>query len=174
CALVTPFDSAGEVDGARLREHVEFQLAAGVDGLMVIGGSGEFVSLDDDERRRVVEIAVEQGRGRVPVIVGLITPSTRHAVELTRHAKEAGADAVLVLPPFYISPSPPGIVEHFYTVADQGGLPIVVYNNPGRTKVNLDAAILSKLTEIEAVVAVKDCERDVSGISEKIQAVGQR
>jgi 4-hydroxy-tetrahydrodipicolinate synthase len=174
CASVTPFDARGEVDEPMMRRHLESQLAAGIDGLMVIGGSGEFVSLSDTERRRVVEVAVEQVGRRVPVIVAVLSPGTREVVELARHAATAGADAVLVLPPYYINPSPLGIDEHFSTVADRSGLPIVVYNNPSRTKVSLDATVLARLVEIEAVVALKDCDRDVSSISEKIRAVGDR
>ncbi|MBI3977365.1 MAG: 4-hydroxy-tetrahydrodipicolinate synthase [Chloroflexi bacterium] len=173
-AMVTPFGPEGEIDEPALRRHIDEQVGAGVDGLLVIGGSGEFVSLDDAERRRVMAIAVEHVNRRVPVVVGLLAPGTRHVVELARQAGRAGADAVLVLPPYYISPSAAGIAEHFARVAGEGGLPIVVYNNPGRTRVNLDAEMMARLVEIDAVVAMKECDRDLGSVSEKIQAVGHR
>jgi len=174
CAMVTPFGPDEEIDEPAMRRHIDFQIAAGVHGLMFIGGSGEFTSLNDHERIRIMEIAVQQVNRRVVVIIGLISPDTRHVTELARHAKRIGADAVMALPPFYVSPSRSAIHAHYSHLADNGELPIVVYNNPLRTNVNLDTKMMSELSEIEAVVAMKDCDRNLASLSEKINVVGQR
>lgn len=174
CAILTPFRSDDELDEERLRSHIEFLIGAGVHGLLFTGGCGEFLSLDDDERKRVMRIGVDQVRGRVPSIVGLLSPDTRHVCALARCASQVGADAVMVLPPYYINPSRAAVVDHYYRVADHAGLPIVVYNNPARTNVNLDAAMLCKLAEIDTVVACKDCDRNLTCLSEKIEMIGHR
>src|ERR1700758_1372045 len=116
-AIVTPFDRAGEIDEATFRKLVDFQMSAGVAGLLVAGGSGEYVSLTVAERKRLVDIALDQAAGRIPIIVGALSPSTREVQEMARHADAAGAAAVLVLPPYYIKPSAAGIFEHFARVA---------------------------------------------------------
>jgi 4-hydroxy-tetrahydrodipicolinate synthase len=174
CASVTPFDANEELDEACMRNHIEFLIGAGVHGLLFIGGCGEFLNLDDHERQRVMEIAVEQVRQRVPVIIGALSPDTRHVCTVARLAKQAGADAVMVLPPYYATPSLSAIREHYLRVADKGDLSIVVYNNPARTNVNLDVATLLNLAEIERVVAVKDCDRNLVSLSEKLREVGNR
>jgi len=174
CASVTPFGANEELDEACMRNHIEFLIGAGVHGLLFIGGCGEFLNLDDHERQRVMEIAVEQVRQRVPVIIGVLSPDTRQVCSVARLAKQAGADAVMVLPPYYATPSPSAIREHYLRVADKGDLSIVVYNNPARTNVNLDVATLLNLTEIERVVAVKDCDRNLVTLSEKLREVGNR
>ena len=172
-ALVTLFRADGRVDGTALAAQIDFQLATGVDALLVLGGSGEFASLTDGERRRVMELAVEHVAGRVPVVVGLLSPGTTHVVALARHALKAGADAALVLAPFYLAPSRAGIREH-YARAAEIGLPIVAYDNPARTGVTLDVEILGELAEIDGVVALKECDRDLGRVARKIQAFGDR
>jgi 4-hydroxy-tetrahydrodipicolinate synthase len=171
-ALITPFTDADEFDEATFRSLIDFQVEAGASGLLVIGGSGEFVSLTPAERQRVVEVAVDQTAGRIPVTVGPLAPGTREVQETTRMAANAQADAVLVLPSFYIKASAPGIYEHFARVGDAADIPIVVYNNTGRTGVNLDIPILQKLSEIPNIVALKECERDLGVVAAKIAAVG--
>ena len=173
-AVVTPFGQREELDEPTLRKHIEFQLSAGLHGLLFTGGCGEFLNLNDDERRRVMDIAVDQVSGRVPVIVGVLSPDTRHACELARDARKAGADAVLVLPPYYVTPSLTATYEHYRRIACEGELAVVVYNNPARTNVQLDAAALVKLCEIENVVAVKDCDRNATSLSEKIMEMEGR
>jgi len=167
-AVVTPFGPQEELDEPTLRRHIEFQLTAGLHGLLFTGGCGEFLNLNDDERRRVMDIAVDQVQGRVPVIIGILSPDTRHVCELARDARRAGADAVLVLPPYYVTPSLKAVCEHFRRVASEGELAVVVYNNPARTNVHLDTSALIKLCEVDNVVAVKDCDRNTSSLSEKI------
>lgn len=172
-AIVTPFTKDDEVDEACLRRLIDFQIDEGAAGLLVIGGSGEFVSLTPDERRRVIDIALDQTANRVPIIVGALAPGTREVQETARYAGDAGADAVLVLPPYYIKASAPGIVEHFRRVAGSTSIPIVAYNNAGRTGLTLDVPLLEALAKIPSIVALKECERDLALISAKIKAVGE-
>lgn len=173
-AIVTPFTPEDAFDEAVFRALLDFQLGQGAAGLLVIGGSGEFVSLTPAERRQVVEVAVDQVAGRIPVIVGALAPGTREVQETVRHAAASGASAALVLPPYYIKASAPGIVEHFRRVADTAAIPIVAYNNAGRTGVTLDVRLLESLAAIPAIVALKECERDLALVAGKIRAVGDR
>jgi 4-hydroxy-tetrahydrodipicolinate synthase len=173
-AIVTPFTPTDAFDAPTFRRLIDFQVDAGAAGLLVIGGSGEFVSLTQAERRQVIDVAIEHGAGRIPIIVGALAPGTREVQETVRAAAAAGADAVLVLPPYYIKASPAGIHEHFARVADSAAIPIVVYNNASRTGVTLDIGLLERLATIPSIVALKECERDLAIVAAKIRAVGER
>src|SRR5882724_3878407 len=173
-AIVTPLTAADEFDELAFRRLIDFQVAQGAAGLLVIGGSGEFVSLTPSERARVVDVAIDQVAHRIPVIVGALAPGTREVQETVRYAAKAGASAVLVLPSYYVKASPAGIFEHFARVADAAAIPIVAYNNAGRTGITLDVGMLEKLATIPSIVALKECERDLAVISAKIAAVGDR
>jgi 4-hydroxy-tetrahydrodipicolinate synthase len=173
-AIVTPLTPADEIDERALRRLVDFQIDSGAAGLLVVGGSGEFVSLTPPERRRVIDVAIDQTAGRVPIIVGALAPGTKEVQETARYAADAGASAVLVLPSYYIKASPAGIIEHFARVADAAPIPIVAYNNSGRTGITLDVRALERLAAIPAIVALKECERDLAVVSAKIRAVGDR
>jgi 4-hydroxy-tetrahydrodipicolinate synthase len=173
-AIVTPFDAADEFDEPAFRRLIDFQVEQGAAGLLVIGGSGEFVSLTPSERARVIDVAIDQTARRIPIIVGALAPGTREVQETVRYAAKAGASAVLVLPSYYIKASPAGILEHFARVADTASIPIVAYNNAGRTGITLDIGMLERLATIPSIVALKECERDLAVISAKIAAVGDR
>jgi 4-hydroxy-tetrahydrodipicolinate synthase len=173
-ALVTPLTADDEFDAPTFRKLIDFQIGAGASGLLVVGGSGEFVSLTPAERQRVVEVAIEHVADRIPVIVGALAPGTREVQDTARHAADAGASAVLVLPSYYIKASPAGIHEHFARVADAAPIPIVAYNNTSRTGLTLDLPVLEKLAAIPSIVALKECERDLAVVSAKIRAVGDR
>ena len=173
-ALVTPFTEDDTFDEAAFRRLIDFQIAAGASGLLVIGGSGEFVSLTPPERQRVIDVAIDQTAGRVPVIVGALAPGTKEVQETTRYAAKTGADAVLVLPCYYIKASAGGICEHFARVADSAAIPIVACNNASRTGLTFDIAILEKLARIPSIVALKECERDLAVVAAKIAAIGER
>jgi 4-hydroxy-tetrahydrodipicolinate synthase len=173
-AMTTPFDSEQEVDKSTLRHLIEWQIKAGIHGLMVTGGCGEFVNLSDDERKQALRVTLEAAAGRVPVIAGVLSSSTRHAVDLARHAESAGASAALVLTPYYINPSMDGVYRHFATIAEKSSIPIILYNNPGRTKIDMDAEILDRLAEIPTVVGIKECQRDIGLVSDRIHTVGDR
>jgi 4-hydroxy-tetrahydrodipicolinate synthase len=173
-AIVTPFTNADEFDEAAFRKLIDFQIASGAAGLLVIGGSGEFVSLTPSERQRVIEVAIDQTARRIPIMAGALAPGTREVQETVRYAAKAGADAVLVLPSYYIKASADGVCEHFARVADSASIPIVAYNNTSRTGITLDIGILERLARIPSIVALKECERDLAVVSAKIKAIGER
>ena len=154
-ALITPF-RAGQVDEEALRAHVERQIEAGVDGVIPCGSTGESATLSHLEHRRVVEIVVETARGRVAVIAGTGSNSTREAIELTLHAKRAGADGALLLSPYYNKPTQEGIYAHYAAIAEATRFPIVLYNIPGRTASNIAPEIIARLARLEHVVGVKE------------------
>jgi len=168
-ALVTPFHE-GAVDERTLHELVELQITAGVDGLVPCGSTGEAATLTHAEHRRVIEVVVAAARGRVRVLAGTGSNSTAEAIELTRHAKEAGADGALLISPYYNKPTPEGIVQHYAAVARETALPLVVYNIPGRTASNLLPATMARLAEIEQVVGVKESCGDLHQVAQVIAA----
>jgi 4-hydroxy-tetrahydrodipicolinate synthase len=173
-AIVTPFTDADAFDEVAFRRLIDFQIASGAAGLLVIGGSGEFVSLTPPERQLVIDVAIDQAARRIPIIVGALAPGTREVQETVRHAAKAGADAVLVLPSYYIKASADGIYERFARVADAASIPIVAYNNASRTGLTLDIGILERLARIPSIVALKECERDLAIVAAKISAIGER
>jgi len=168
-ALVTPFRD-GSVDERNLQELVELQIAAGVDGLVPCGSTGEAATLSHAEHRRVIEVVVAAARGRVRVLAGTGSNSTAEAIELTRHAKEAGADGALLISPYYNRPTPEGIVQHYAAVARETAFPLVVYNIPGRTASNLLPGTMARLAEIEQVVGVKESCGDLHQVAQLIAA----
>ncbi len=166
-ALVTPFRD-GQVDEAAFVALVERQIAAGVHGLVPVGTTGETATLNHDEHRRVVELCVQTARGRVPVIAGAGSNSTAEAIELTRHAKTVGADAALVVTPYYNRPSQEGLYAHYQAINDAVQLPVLVYNVPGRTSVDISNEILARLAILPNIVGIKDATGDLG------RASGQR
>ena len=166
---VTPFDERGWVDEGRLRELVDRQLDAGVHGFLIAGNCGEFTNLTDEERLQVVSVAAEQVEGRVPIMAGDFHSNTAQAVALARYYREAGADAALVVPPYFIRPSLDGVVEFFQTVAGDSGLPVVVYNNPARTGMDLTPAVMRQLYGLPGLIGLKDCTRDLAQMAQKCQ-----
>jgi 4-hydroxy-tetrahydrodipicolinate synthase len=166
-ALVTPFRN-GEIDEPALRELVEFQIATGIDGLVPCGSTGESATMSHAEHHRVVEIVVGTARGRVPVVPGTGSNNTREAIELTRHAKEAGADGALLISPYYNKPTQDGIVAHYAEIARETDFPLLVYNIPGRTASNMLPATVARLADIEQVVGVKEASGDLVQISEVV------
>lgn len=155
-ALITPMHADGAVDEAAFRTFVEWQIGQGTEGLIPVGTTGESPTLDHDEHKRVVEIAVEVSGGRVPVIAGTGSNSTAEAIELTRHAKAAGADAALVVTPYYNRPTQEGLFLHFTAIADAVDLPLIIYNIPGRSAVDMSVATMARLARHKNIVGVKD------------------
>jgi 4-hydroxy-tetrahydrodipicolinate synthase len=166
-ALVTPFRE-GAIDEPALRELVERQIAAGVDGLVPCGSTGESATLSHAEHIRAVEIVVDAAQDRVPVVAGTGSNSTSEAIELTRHAREAGAAAALLISPYYNKPTQDGIVAHYAEIGRQTGLPLIAYNIPGRTASNILPATFARLADIEQVVGVKEACGDLAQVSELI------
>ncbi len=155
-ALVTPFTENQELDEEALRTLVDTQIAAGVAGLVPVGTTGESPTVSHEENIRIVEIVAEQAAGRVAVIAGTGSNSTREAIEMTRRAKQVGADATLQVTPYYNKPNQEGLYQHFTRVADEGGLPVVVYNIPGRTGRNVETETMLRLAENPGIVGVKE------------------
>jgi 4-hydroxy-tetrahydrodipicolinate synthase len=165
-ALVTPFDENGDIDEDGMRRLVDWHIQEGTDVLLVCGTTGESATLTDAERFRAMEIVIQQAGGRVPVMCGTGTNSTRHSIELTRKAEELGADAVLLVCPYYNKPTQEGLYRHFSEVAAATSLPVVVYNVPGRTGTNISAETLLRLAEVPNIVGVKEASGNFSQIME--------
>lgn len=171
-ALVTPFKN-GAVDDTALAALIEHQIAAGTHGLVPVGTTGENPTLTSQERRRVVEISIEVVAGRIPVIAGTGTNDTASTIELQRHAKSVGADAGLVVAPYYNKPSQDGIAAHFEAVANAVELPIFVYNVPGRTVVDISVATMAGLSRHPNIIGVKDATADVSRVTRQALACAE-
>ncbi|MAG30757.1 MAG: 4-hydroxy-tetrahydrodipicolinate synthase [Deltaproteobacteria bacterium] len=163
-ALITPLRN-GTIDEEALRGLVERQIEAGIDGLVPCGSTGEAATLSHLEHRQIVEIVIEAAAGRVPVIAGTGSNSTREAVELTMHAQEAGADGALLLSPYYNKPTQEGIYAHYAAVAHETALPLLVYNIPGRTASNISPNTLGRLARLEHIVGVKEASGDLDQIA---------
>lgn len=163
-ALVTPFRH-GEVDEDAFAALVERQIAGGVHGLVPVGTTGETATLSHDEHRRVVELCVATARGRVPVVAGSGSNSTAEAIELVRHAKTVGAEAALVVTPYYNRPSQEGLYAHYRAINDAVQLPVLVYNVPARTSVDISNATLARLSKLPNIVGIKDATGDLARAS---------
>ncbi len=172
-ALVTPF-RGGHVDEGAYRELIDWQIRQGVHGLVPCGTTGESATLSHEEHQRVIDIAVEEARGRVPVIAGTGSNNTAEAVRLTRHAKEAGADGALLITPYYNKPTQEGLYSHYRRVAEETRFPLIVYNVPSRTGVNLLPDTLARLAEIPDIVGVKEATGDMRQVSEILEKCGDR
>ncbi|MEX0886794.1 MAG: 4-hydroxy-tetrahydrodipicolinate synthase [Phycisphaeraceae bacterium] len=164
-AMITPF-ADGRVDFDRLRDNVAFQIDEGIDGLVPVGTTGESPTLSPDEHRQVIEQVVDAAAGRVPVIAGTGSNATQEALDFTRHAREVGASAALMVNPYYNKPTQEGLYRHFSTVADAVDLPIVLYNIPGRTGVALTPATIARLASHANIVAVKEATGSMDMASE--------
>jgi 4-hydroxy-tetrahydrodipicolinate synthase len=170
-ALVTPFKN-GSVDEKAFRDIVDWQIEQGTDGLVPVGTTGESPTLSHDEHKKVVEWCVEQARGRVPVIAGAGSNSTHEAIDLARHAEQAGADAVLVVTPYYNKPTQEGLYQHFKMVNDAIGIPIIIYNIPPRSVVDMSVDTMKRLYELENIAGVKDATGNLARVSLQRQAMG--
>jgi len=164
-ALVTPFVE-GKVDFERLRQLTNFQIESGIDGLVPTGTTGESPTLSPEEHKEVIRTVVEEAKGRVPVIAGTGSNSTAEAIELTRYAKDVGADGSLQVVPYYNKPTQEGLYQHFARIALEVNLPVVLYNIPGRCGVGMEAATIVKLAELDNIVAVKEATGQLDQSSE--------
>ncbi|WP_339834250.1 4-hydroxy-tetrahydrodipicolinate synthase [uncultured Parvibaculum sp.] len=170
-ALITPFRD-GAVDEAAFVKLVEWQIEQGTHGLVPCGTTGESPTLSHDEHKRVVELCVKTAKGRVPVIAGAGSNNTLEAIELTRFARDIGADAVLSVTGYYNKPSQEGIYAHFKAVNDAVDIPIILYNIPGRTIVDINLETMTRLFELKNVVGVKDATANLARVSQQRQAMG--
>lgn len=162
-ALITPFGQDGSVDGKAFAEFVEWQIAEGTEGLIPVGTTGESPTLSHDEHKQVVETCVKVARGRVPVIAGTGSNSTAEAIDLTRHARQAGADAALVVTPYYNKPTQEGLFLHYAAIASAVDIPIVIYNIPGRSVVDMRVETMARLVGAHRnIVGVKDATANLA------------
>jgi 4-hydroxy-tetrahydrodipicolinate synthase len=161
-ALITPMRQDGSVDGKAFQDLVEWQIAEGTEGLIPVGTTGESPTLSHDEHKRVVEMCVEAARGRVPVIAGAGSNSTAEAIDFAVHARKAGADATLVVTPYYNKPTQEGMFLHFTAIADAVDLPMFVYNIPGRSVVDMSVETMARLAKHPNIVGVKDATANLT------------
>jgi 4-hydroxy-tetrahydrodipicolinate synthase len=171
-ALITPFRD-GCLDEPALRRLIAWHISEGSHGLVPAGTTGESATLSHEEHRRVVEICVEEARGRIPVVAGAGSNSTKEAISLTRHAKAVGADAVLSVAPYYNRPSQEGLYLHFAAIAEAADIPIVVYNIPGRSVVEISVETMERLSRVANIVGVKDATANLARPSRERRVCGK-
>ena len=171
---VTPFDDRGQLDLVALRDYVDWQIAEGVHGLIPLGSTGEFLSLTRDERAAVAETVIAQAAGRVPVLIGTAAEWTDEAVDLSREAERLGADGVMLVPPYYSSPTDAELMVHFTRVAEAIGIPVMIYNNPFTANVDLSAALVGRLSEVDNISYIKDTSKNVHRVTELLDACNGR
>ncbi|MFH1218200.1 MAG: 4-hydroxy-tetrahydrodipicolinate synthase [Pseudomonadota bacterium] len=160
-AIVTPFVD-GKIDEQGLKDLIEFQITNGTHGIVPCGTTGESATLSHDEHRRVVELTVKTVNGRVPVLAGTGSNSTSETIELTRHAKDAGADGALVITPYYNKPSQEGLYQHFKAVAEAVDIPLILYNVPSRTAIDMAPATVARCAAIDNIVGIKEATGDMN------------
>jgi 4-hydroxy-tetrahydrodipicolinate synthase len=171
-ALVTPFKN-GSVDEKAFRDLVEWQIAEGTNGLVPVGTTGESPTLSHKEHQDVVEWCVDQARGRVPVVAGAGSNSTKEAVDLAKHAEQVGADAVLVVSPYYNKPTQEGLYQHFKAINDAVGIPILMYNIPSRSVIDISVDTMKRLYELKNIAGVKDATANMARVSQQRATIGE-
>ncbi|MGD9669688.1 MAG: 4-hydroxy-tetrahydrodipicolinate synthase [Hyphomicrobiaceae bacterium] len=170
-ALITPFRN-GKVDEKALAEIVDWQIREGTHGLVPVGTTGESPTLDYDEHKRVIEITIETAAGRVPVIAGTGSNSTSEAIELSQHAEKAGANGLLIVTPYYNKPTQEGLYQHFKAINDAVNTPIIIYNIPGRSVVDMSVATMARLYQLKNIVGVKDATANLARVTQQRLATG--
>jgi 4-hydroxy-tetrahydrodipicolinate synthase len=170
-ALVTPFKN-GSLDESAFRALVDWQISEGTNGLVPVGTTGESPTLSHREHMQVVDWCVQQANGRVPVIAGSGSNSTQEAVELSRHAEKAGADAVLIVTPYYNKPTQEGLYQHYKAINDAIGIPIIIYNIPGRSVIDMSVETMKRLFALKNIAGVKDATANVIRVSQQRAALG--
>src|SRR6201991_5007657 len=170
-ALVTPFKN-GSLDEAAFRSLVNWQISEGTHGLVPGGTTGESPTLSHDEHKRVVQWCIEEAKGRVPVIAGAGSNSTKEAVELAEHAETAGANAVLVVTPYYNKPTQEGLYQHFKAINDAIGIPIIIYNIPPRSVIDMSVDTMKRLYELPNIAGVKDATANMTRVTQQRAAMG--
>lgn len=171
-ALITPFKN-GEIDRNALKDLVEWQIDEGSNGLVAVGTTGESPTLSHEEHQEVIEIIVKQTKGRIPIIAGAGSNNTKESIDLMNFAKKVGADAALVVTPYYNKPNQKGLFLHFSSLNDCCDLPIIIYNIPGRSIVDVDISTLSSLSKLKNIIGIKDATGDVSRVSDTRKYCGE-
>jgi len=173
-ALITPFNKKGEIDEKGLEKLIKFQIANGTNGIVPCGTTGESATLSHEERKKVVELVIKYTEGKIPVIAGTGSCSTKETIDLTCHAKQKGADAALIIVPYYNKPDQRGIYAHFEAIAEKVDIPIIVYNIPSRTGINLLLDTVVELTKIENVVGIKEASGNLDQIIKIASLCGEK
>ncbi len=172
-ALVTPFKN-DQLNEQKIRELVRFQIQNGTDGLVPCGTTGESPTLTEEEKFRIFEIVIEEAKGKATVVAGTGTNDTAKSIKATKRAKEMGADAALIITPYYNKPTQEGLYRHFEAIAKAVDLPIMIYNVPGRTSVNILPSTVARLAKFDAIVAIKEASGDLNQVSEIITTCGDQ
>ena len=171
-ALITPFKEDGSVDGDRFQKFVDWQVKQGSDGLVPVGTTGESPTLSHAEHHQVIELCVEAADGRVPVIAGTGSNNTREAIALTQFAEKAGVNAALIVTPYYNKPSQEGLYQHFKAIHDASNVPIIIYNIPGRSVVDMTTETMARLFELDRITGIKDATGDLDRAASQRAAMG--
>lgn len=172
-AIVTPFDKRNNVDYEKLKENIEFQIENDIDGIVPCGTTGESATLSMDEHKKIIETCVDAANGRIKVIAGTGSNNTTEAIELTKHAKDCGADACLLISPYYNKPTQEGIYQHFKKISEID-IPLILYNIQSRTAVNIEPDTIKRLSEIESIIGVKEASGNFDQISDIIKLTKDR
>ena len=173
-AMVTPMDAQGAIDYEAMGRFIDWQIDSGINALVVMGTTGENATIEPEDQTRVIRFAVERTAGRIPVIAGTGTNNTEHVLRNTREACRVGADAVLVVTPYYNKATQNGLIKHFYTVADASTVPVIVYNVPGRTGVNIQPKTLAALAEHPNIVGIKEASGNMAQMVEMAALCGDK
>ena len=169
-ALVTPMTESGEVDYDGFRRLIEFQITEGIDGIVPLGTTGENPTLDEDEEEKLIEIAVKTANGKIPVVVGTGSNDTKHMIKYTERAKKFGADAALVVTPYYNKPNDDGLLRHFEAAA-KTGIPVIVYNIASRTGRNIPTSLMKEIAKISGIAGVKEASGDIGQMGDVIREI---
>ena len=171
-ALITPFKD-GNIDEESFRSFIDFQIDEGIHGVVPVGTTGESPTLSHEEHKQAVEICIDQCKKRVPVIAGTGSNNTEEAIDLTRHAEQAGADAALIVTPYYNKPTQRGMYEHYESICKNSNIPIIIYNIPGRSVVNMTNETMKELFKLKNIVGVKDATADIPRVYSSRMDIGQ-
>jgi len=170
--LITPFDESQCFDEARMRSFVDWQIEQGIQGLVPLGSTGEFLSMSDEERHKVAQTVIEQAAGRVPVLVGTGAESTEDVIRYSQDAEKLGADGLLIIPPFYCNPTEDELFEHFRRVSDAVSIPIMIYNNPNAANVDMSPKTVARLSTIDNVLYIKESTLEITRVRDIIRLCG--
>ena len=170
-ALITPFKN-NKIDEDRYASLIHYHISNGTNGLVPAGTTGESPTLDHDEHKKVIEIAVKESNGKIPVIAGTGSNSTSEAIELSQHAEKAGANALLIVTPYYNKPTQEGLYQHYKTINDKVGIPIIIYNIPPRSVVDMSVDTMARLFELKNISGVKDATADLNRVDQQLKKMG--
>ena len=172
--MVTPFIADEQLDKNGFRENIDWYIEEGIHGVICLGSTGEFANLSIEERKSVIDLTVDQVKGRVPIIAGTAANSTRETIEMTGYAKDAGADAALIVAPFYGLPTQEDLFEHYKSISENVAIPIMVYNNPGFSGVDMLPPLIEKLAAIDNILYLKESTGDIKRVHEIMLRCGDR